>query len=132
MMKNNFNLQDDLAFEIIPMDYSFYLMLLVAIVLSIIIIKIVFRTLKKEKQINKKTKEQRTLEALHRLDFNTKNHKQIAYDFTLFIKNLEFEPSKESEDILVELEKYKYQKENIQIDMQLQKRMKGYIDGISL
>lgn len=132
MMKNNFNLQDDLAFEIIPMDYSFYLMLLVAIVLSIIIIKIVFRTLKKEKQINKKTKEQRTLEALHKLDFNTKNHKQIAYDFTLFIKSLEFEPSKESEDILVELEKYKYQKENIQIDMQLQKRMKGYIDGISL
>lgn len=132
MMKNNFNLQDDLAFEIIPMDYSFYLMLLVAIVLSIIIIKIMFRTLKKEKQINKKTKEQRTLEALHKLDFNTKNHKQIAYDFTLFIKSLELEPSKESEDILVELEKYKYQKENIQIDMQLQKRMKGYIDGISL
>lgn len=132
MMKNNFNLQDDLAFEIIPMDYSFYLMLLVAIVLSIIIIKIVFRTLKKEKQINKKTKEQRTLEALHKLDFNTKNHKQIAYDFTLFIKSLELDSSKESENILVELEKYKYQKENIQIDMQLQKRMKGYIDGISL
>jgi len=132
MMENDFNLQDDLAFEIVPIDYSFYLMLLVAIVLSVIIIKIVFKTLKKEKYINKKSKEQRTLESLYNLDFNGKNYKQIAYDFTLLIKSLHIESSKELEDILVDLEKYKYQKENIQIDMQLQKRMKGYIDGISL
>jgi len=103
-------------------DYSFYIFLVIAIVLIIFLIYIIYK-----KFFNKK--ENKFLTKLKNLDFN--NSKKTAYEFTHFAKQFINEKNKKLyEEIVKELNNYKYKRVVDNLDPELIKKIKEFIKGI--
>ena len=116
-------LKDIKAIEIIQIDFSSYFIM---ISIFIIIFSISLYLLGK-KQVKLNTK-QKAIIKLQNIDFRSKDFKQIAYTFTINGKlSLEEERKNIFDNILKQLEYYKYTKENIDIDINLLKQMQEYV-----
>lgn len=129
-MININNLQDIMPNETIFIDYYKYIYLTIFFFLFfIVLIFLIKRFNKKEKIVF--TKEQIAVKNLKNIDFNTPNQKQLLYDFTLFAKECQNEKTKEKlNDILKQLEPFKYQKDEIVLDENIKKILKEYVDEL--
>ena len=129
-MININNLQDIMPNEAIFIDYYKYIYLTIFFFLFfIVLIFLIKRFNKKEKIVF--TKEQIAVKNLKNIDFNTPNQKQFLYDFTLFAKECQNEKTKEKlNDILKQLEPFKYQKDEIVLDENIKKILKEYVDEL--
>ena len=116
-------LKDIKAIEIIQIDFSFYFIM---ISLFIIVFSIALYLLgKKQTKLNTK---QKAIIKLKNIDFTSNDFKKIAYTFTINGKlSLEEDKKDIFYNILKQLERYKYTKENSNIDINLLKQMQQYI-----
>lgn len=128
------NLQDIMQNETIFIDYYKYIYITIFFFLFfIVLIFLIKRFNKREKVIL--TKEQIAVENLKNIDFNTSNQKQLLYDFTIFAKECQSEKTDEKarnklDEILKQIEPFKYQKDEIVLDEKTKKILKEYIDEL--
>jgi len=102
-------------------DYSFYIFIIVCLILAALVIVLAFKFLKKEKNPY--------LIKLYNLDFN--NSKKTAYEFTKYAKYFLNENNKDEYKSLVkELEKYKYKPTVDKLEEETVKKIKKFIEDI--
>ena len=119
-------LKDIRAIEIIEVNFLTYFILLTLIILSISVL-IYFISYKKTKL----TKREKTIKILKDLDFDSYTHKDLAYMFTIYGKEcIKSEYQNKFDNILVQLEYYKYKKENEKIPKNILDKMKIYINEL--
>ena len=125
------NLQDIMPNEAIFIDYYKYIYLTISFFFFFIVLILLIKKFNKKEKIVF-TKEQIAVKNLKNIDFNTLNQKQLLYDFTLFAKECQNEKIKEKlDEILKEIEPFKYQKDGIILDENIKKRLKEYIDELA-
>ena len=116
------NTLKDIKPNIEIIDYSFYIFLIFIAVLIIFIIYLIYK-----KFFNKKENE--FLIKLKNLDFN--NSKKTAYEFTYLAKHFINEENKKLyEEIVKELNNYKYKKVVDNLNPKLIEKIKTFIKGI--
>ena len=119
-------LKDIRAIEIIEVNFLFYFIILTLIILSISII-IYFISYKKTKL----TKREKIIQKLKNLDFKKLQHKDLAYMFTVYGKEcLEDKYQDKFNDILIQIEDYKYKKNTHNIPNIILTKMQNYIDEL--
>jgi len=103
-------------------DYQFYVFIGFVVLLIILLVFLIFKFLKKKKP-------NPYLEKLKKIDFN--NSKKTAYEFTEYAKYFINEENKAFyEQIVKELEKYKYKPVVDDLDDEIIKKIKKYIEDI--
>jgi hypothetical protein len=126
-MENKNSFFSNYSFEIISIDYSGYIVFIGFIILFVFLVWFLLNKKRKPKVL---TQKQILLEKINRLEFTNNEHKKLAYDFTILIKSYIDEENKEFEQILKELEVYKYHNNDIKINSHLLDKMKRFIDEL--
>ena len=113
----------------IEVDFLFYFIVLTISILAFSFILFILR----KKKIVALTPKEEALKSLQELDFNSEDTKQLVYDFTLLAKeSLDDKNQDILQNLLVELEPYKYQSHSKKPDDKIIKQMKEYIKICSL
>ncbi len=121
--------KDIQAIETIHIDFTLYFLI---ITICILLFSFILYILTKKKTV-KLTKKELIIQKLKNIDFNTLDTKKIIYNFTIYGKgSLGKECKERFEEILNQIEPYKYIEENKQLTTQLKKSMKDYIKDIEL
>lgn len=131
-MEDKVTFQDIMPFESIQIDLMEYFYLFAGIILVAILFRII---LTKVRQPNQKmlSKKEISLYNLQNLDLNREDQKQVLYDFTLYSKELlNGQEDTKLQNILEQIETYKYHDKNIQIDSTIRQNIKRYIDELKL
>ncbi len=117
-------LKDIKPLEVLSIDYTPYFITLAVVVFLLFVLIVIFLYLKSKKEL---TKRQVAIKALQQLDF-TADSKTIAYSFTLYGKEC-VEPTyyDEFQNIVNELEQYKYKKDVDQLSQELIDEMREFI-----
>jgi hypothetical protein len=122
-MGNN-NFLSNYGFEDVAINYWFYLFVILVFAFVILFI----RYLQKKKTLPK-TKDELLKEKIKALDFSGAD-KRLAYEFTILLKSYLKEENKEFQNILSELEHYKYHDKEKSIDIKIIKKMKRFVDDL--
>lgn len=126
-MDNTNNFLSNYPMEIIVIDYSSYIIFMALFLVSIYSIWLMIN--KKSVKVEK-TKKQIVLEKIHSLDFESVEHKKLAYEFTILVRDYLEEKNETFYAITQELEIYKYHDKEIQIDTKTLLKMKRFIDEL--
>ena len=126
MDKHN-NFLSNYPMEDMKIDYIEYSVIIIIVMICMYCIWFIIN---KKTQAEKKTKKQVTLEKIQKLDFESHEHKQLAYDFTLLIKNYLEQKDEQFEEILEDLKEYKYHNKKQNIDIKIINKMKRFIDEL--
>jgi len=119
-------LKDIRAIEIIEVNFLPYFIFFTVIVLFISIL-IYFIS---HKKINL-TKREKTIQNLKNINFKNYPHKDLAYIFTIYGKDcLKSQDKDKFNDILIQLEHYKYKENANDIPNNILREMKDYIDEL--
>lgn len=129
-MININSLQDIMQNETVFIDYYKYIYLTIFLLLFFISLVFLIKSFNKKEKIVF-TKKQIAIKNLKNLDFNTPKQKQFLYDFTIFAKECQDEKTKEKlDEILKQIEPFKYQKDEIVLDESIKKKLKEYVDEL--
>jgi len=110
--------------EIITIDFSLYFII---IIMCILTFSFIMYLLMKKKNV-KLTKEELISQKLKNISLDDIDTKKVIYDFTIYGKeSLNLKYKDEFEEILLELEPYKYIKEDKKLTNILIKKMQDYI-----
>lgn len=117
-------LKDIKPLEVLSINYTPYFITLGVVVFSLFVLIAIFLYLKSKKEL---TKRQVAIKALQQLDF-TADSKTIAYCFTLYGKEC-VEPAyyDEFQNIISELEQFKYKKDVDHLSQELIDEMREFI-----
>ncbi len=119
-------LKDIRPIDIIEVNFLSYFIVITVIILSISVF-IYFISYKKTNL----TKRDKIIKKLKNLNFKNSSHKNFAYAFTVYGKEcLKNEYQDRFNDILSQLEHYKYKKTTNLIPKDLLKKMENYIEEL--
>lgn len=121
--------QDIMPMAEIPIDYAYYLMLFLAVIILPAILVVLIRiVLKKRRPVSRPTVEEVARNGLRQIDFHSTDSKALLYTFTLHAKRcVTPENEQRLQGLLLKLEPYKYTQEQQEIEAGLIEEMKGYV-----